>query len=76
MTIFHPFSRKPNRCVGRLKARILKNQNFVEAISLLGENWSVNVDDGTVSLYDMWLPKREVGSDQKSLRRSIQSEEK
>ena len=44
-----------------------KNWNFVEAFSLLGENWSIEVDDGIMAVleqyacYNIWLPKREVG---------------
>ena len=32
-----------------------KNQNFVEAFSLLGENWSVDVDDGIMPVLEQYV---------------------
>ena len=35
-----------------------KNLNFVEAFSLLGENWSVDVDDGTMPVLQQYVCTR------------------
>ena len=37
-----------------LKA-LMKNQNFVEAFSLLGENWGVDIDDGIKPVLEQYV---------------------
>ena len=47
-----PFSKKGRQmCWKALK----KNRNFVEAFSLLGENWSVDVDDGIIPVLEQYV---------------------
>ena len=45
------FNKGKQMCQKALK----KNRNFVEAFSLLGENWSVDVDDGIIPVLEQYV---------------------
>ena len=51
MTVSSFFKKDKQMCWKALK----KNWNFVEAFSLLGENWSIDADDGIMPVLEQYV---------------------